>query len=198
MSLAPSSILANASSASTATATVSDANGYGIGGDEVAFHSSDPGEQIGAVTDHGNGSYTAQITSSTIPGTATITATDLSVEPEVFGTATLLQLEAGHPSSAATSSAALPPPGTVLRGRQLKPRKLQATFSFGSSDPSATFRCRLDGHPFAACASPQTYKHLRPGPHTFAVVAVDAAGNQDATPALTRFKLPARSKHERK
>jgi Invasin, domain 3 len=197
VSLAPPSILANGSSASTATATVTDANGYGISGDEVAFLSSDPGEQIGTVTDDGNGSYTAQITSSITPGAAVITAIDESVEPEALGTATLLQFLGEHPASAPPPSPDTTPPDTRVLKSVLKRKPPIWIFRFGSSDPSATFRCGFDGHPLTACASPQTYKHPKPGLNTFTVLAVDAAGNEDPTPALTRFVVPKQSKHER-
>ena len=43
------------------------------------------------MTDHGNGTYTATITSSTVVHAVTITATDSSVSPNVTGHATLTQ-----------------------------------------------------------------------------------------------------------
>src|SRR5919106_3054674 len=55
-----------------------------------------------------------------------------------------------------------------------------ATFSF-SSNEAGTFRCTLDGVE-AACGSPKTYAGLGQGQHTFAVQAVDLAGNVDSTP----------------
>lgn len=91
VSLNPTSILANGTSTSTATATVDDINGNPVTGDHLTFTSSDPGERISAVTDHPNGTYTVTITSSTTPGTPTITATDTSVTPNISGNATLTQ-----------------------------------------------------------------------------------------------------------
>ena len=58
-----------------------------------------------------------------------------------------------------------------------------ATFSFGSSDGNASFECSFEGGAFAPCASPQSYGSLADGAHSFAVHAIDAAGNVDATPA---------------
>ena len=91
VSLSPSTITANGTSMSTATATV---NGLvsPVPGETVTFTSSDPGETVSPqpAADQGNGTYTATITSSTTPGTATITATDpAALSPS--GTATLTQ-----------------------------------------------------------------------------------------------------------
>lgn len=66
-----------------------------------------------------------------------------------------------------------------------------ATFTFSSPDAGASFRCRLDGGPFAACASPATYTGLAPGAHSFEVKAVDAAGNEDPTPATRTWTISA-------
>ncbi|MGH2752793.1 MAG: Ig-like domain repeat protein [Actinomycetota bacterium] len=65
------------------------------------------------------------------------------------------------------------------------------SFTFSSDDASATFQCSLDGLPFAldVCTSPQNYSSLNEGDHTFAVRAVDVAGNVDATPATRSFTV---------
>jgi hypothetical protein len=55
----------------------------------------------------------------------------------------------------------------------------QATAAF-SANEMATFQCRLDGQPFAGCASPFTVSNLLDGQHTFTVFATDTAGNQSA------------------
>jgi hypothetical protein len=56
------------------------------------------------------------------------------------------------------------------------------TFSF-SSEPGASFQCRVDSGAFAACSSPHTTAVLGDAAHTFEVRASDAAGNRDASPA---------------
>jgi hypothetical protein len=67
------------------------------------------------------------------------------------------------------------------------------TFAFASPVAGATFQCSLDEGAFAACASPFTAPPLAAGDHTFAVRALDAAGNADPTPATDAFQvqLPA-------
>ena len=59
------------------------------------------------------------------------------------------------------------------------------TFQFSGTDNIAVARleCSLDGAAFTTCTSPLTLTGLLPGSHTFAVSAVDTAGNVDATPA---------------
>jgi large repetitive protein len=52
-----------------------------------------------------------------------------------------------------------------------------ASFGFSSSDPTATFECKLDPGSFAACSSPQGLSALADGEHTFTVRATDQAGN---------------------
>jgi hypothetical protein len=65
-----------------------------------------------------------------------------------------------------------------------------ATFTFSASE-SGTFECRLDGAPFALCASPKSYSGLSRADHEFEVRAVDAAGNADATPSAHAWKITA-------
>ena len=58
-----------------------------------------------------------------------------------------------------------------------------ASFTFDSNEVGARFECALDGSAFTGCASPAAYTSLADGTHTFAVRAVDDAGNADPTPA---------------
>jgi outer membrane protein OmpA-like peptidoglycan-associated protein len=64
----------------------------------------------------------------------------------------------------------------------------RATFTFTSTG-GARFECSLDSGAWQACASPATYASLAGGTHTFAVRAVDAAGNPDGTPATRTWTV---------
>lgn len=64
-------------------------------------------------------------------------------------------------------------------------------FRFASSEAGSRFRCRLDGHHYGACASPRGYS-VGLGQHTVRVVAIDAAGNADPTPAKFSFRVKRR------
>jgi hypothetical protein len=53
-----------------------------------------------------------------------------------------------------------------------------ASFTFSDSDPTATFKCRLDSNDdnaFASCTPPQSYSGLQDASHTFDVRAVSAS-----------------------
>ena len=78
-----------------------------------------------------------------------------------------------------------------------------ATFEFSADEP-ATFRCKLDSQTFAACTSPKSYSSLPDGLHTFAVRAIDLAGNigdqtsydwliETDLPVVTLTSTPSRS-----
>jgi Ca2+-binding RTX toxin-like protein len=88
------------------------------------------------------------------------------------------------------------PPATRLRRRPptllfaFGPRR-RVAFAFNASEPGARFRCRLDRQPFRPCRSPRAYL-VAPGRHAFRVLAIDAAGNRDPSPALVRFRVRSR------
>lgn len=91
---------------------------------------------------------------------------------------------------------ASPEPDTTIdkkpkRKLKTKKRRAKAKFRFSSSDPAATFECKLERKrkpsAFRACSSPKKYK-LKPGKYRFQVRAV-ATGVTDPTPARHRFKV---------
>lgn len=59
-----------------------------------------------------------------------------------------------------------------------------ADFTFTASE-AATFKCSRDGLGFSACTGPKSYTWLENGVHTFAVKAIDAAGNRDQAATWT-------------
>jgi hypothetical protein len=79
-------------------------------------------------------------------------------------------------------------PTTKLGKLRLNRKKRGVTFRFSSSEKGSTFVCKLDKKRFAACRSPKTYTHLKPGRHTFQVKAKDGAG-VDPTPAVRKFTV---------
>jgi hypothetical protein len=96
---------------------------------------------------------------------------------------------ASNPPAAPRAS----PPNTKLHEPKIEPRRHRATFNFSSNQSGGSFRCKLDNHPYTPCSSPKTYTALSPGRHTFAVAAVNAAGEADSTPAQARFRFPRRT-----
>lgn len=70
-------------------------------------------------------------------------------------------------------------------------RRRSVSFAFASSEPGSSFRCRLDGRPYRLCSSPRRYR-VGLGRHTVRIVAVDAAGNADRSPASFAFRVVRR------
>ncbi|HWD76743.1 MAG TPA: Ig-like domain-containing protein [Solirubrobacteraceae bacterium] len=90
VTLSPSSIVADGVSTATATATVR-VGGAPLPGQTVAFSSSDSGIRFGPTVDKLNGTYSATLTSSTVAGTDTVTATSRWGGQTASGGATLTQ-----------------------------------------------------------------------------------------------------------
>jgi hypothetical protein len=63
--------------------------------------------------------------------------------------------------------------------------------AFSSPEAGASFDCSLDGAPWAACTSPQSFPTPTLGNHTFQVRAKDALGNADASPAQRAWSTAA-------
>ncbi len=80
------------------------------------------------------------------------------------------------------------PPDTALDGA---PPAVVAdstpAFTFSASEVDATLECRVDGGPWAPCASPFTPAALADGAHVVEARASDEAGNPDPTPAAAAF-----------
>jgi hypothetical protein len=179
LSLQPDSLVADGTSSTTATATLTDAHGNPVAGQAVSFTSSDPGEQIGPVADHGDGTYTVSITASTTSGDPAITAIDGSTSPPVESSADLRQTAA--PTGARTDTDtrqtpaghAGPPAAKITAKPPRRSDERRPLFRFGSDDSRASFESRLDGAHFRPCTSPERLAKLALGSHVFRVIAVD-------------------------
>ena len=76
-----------------------------------------------------------------------------------------------------------PPKTKIKSGPKGHTNSSKAKFKFSSSEGGSKFFCKLDAKAWGSCKSPRTYKHLKPGKHTFKVRARDNAGNLDQSPA---------------
>jgi len=74
------------------------------------------------------------------------------------------------------------PDTSITSAPPVSSNSTSATFGFGSTE-TGTFECDLDGVGFSPCTSPAIYTGLASGAHLFSVLAWDAAGNPDPTPA---------------
>jgi predicted phage tail protein len=82
---------------------------------------------------------------------------------------TTFTVDTTGPAASLTSA----PPATITANT--------ASVAFTVDDPTATAWCSLDGALPATCTSPVSYDSLADGPHTLAIYAIDAVGNQGPT-----------------
>jgi hypothetical protein len=87
-----------------------------------------------------------------------------------------------------------PPDTTGLKGPKKVKAGKAAKFEFGSTEPGSTFTCTIDEGSAKACTSPFSAKTKKPGKHTLTVIATDAAGNADLTPATADFTVKKKKK----
>ncbi len=161
VALNPSTILASGLSATTATATVTDAINNPITNATVTFKSSDPGQFIGGVTNNLNGTYSVQIRGSTTVGSSTITATAGSAS----GIATLIQAAGPSATSLVASNSSLVTNQGVT---------LVATVTSGTGAPSGTITFENGGVVILGCGG----EAISPSnPIATCQTAFDAAGS---------------------
>ena len=134
------------------------------------------------------------------------------------GTAVTCQLRMdGDQAVAATYG---PPKGTAVTKLALDRKKRTATLTFSAPGAITGYECQLvppkkkkkkhhggrhgtaraaAAPKYTGCASPKTYKHLRPGAYTFRVRALDILGT-DEHPAVRHFvvKAPKPKRHHHK
>jgi Invasin, domain 3/Bacterial Ig-like domain (group 3) len=143
LQVSPGAIIANGASTTVATATVTNVLGFGVPGERIVFSSTDPGQTIGRVSDHLDGTYTATITSSTAPGVATITATDVSAS--IAAQATLSQT----PNSS-TARLRVLPSMTIVTNQAVT---VLGTVSSTAGSPSGTVTFSANRSPIPGCAT---------------------------------------------
>ncbi|HEY7256631.1 MAG TPA: hypothetical protein VH476_08090 [Solirubrobacterales bacterium] len=158
-----------------------------------AFSSSEPGSSFECRLDSNQDSAFAPCTSpqgyaSLAFGAHTfeVRAIDEAENVDPTPASRSFTIEPPPPGQAGSSAA---PPDTRIRKARISQAKNRATFRFSSTEPGSTFFCRIDRRPAKPCRSPKSYGHLKPGRHTFSVVAVDAGGSTDPTPAVRKFKI---------
>jgi len=83
----------------------------------------------------------------------------------------------------------IPPNTTITSGPASITRSTSASFAFVSSEFGSSFQCSLDNATFSPCSSAKSYTGLTNGLHTFRVLATDAAGNVDLTPAARSWRV---------
>jgi putative metal-binding protein len=82
------------------------------------------------------------------------------------------------------------PPVPVVSSRR-------ADFAFVASEDTTTFTCQLDGAVPSPCSSPRSASGLREGVHRFSIQTIDAAHNEDPTPAELTWLVSADRDHDR-
>lgn len=184
VTLDPATILADGAAKTTATVSVTNVLGDPVPGEDVAV-TTDGGQLVGAVTDNGNGTYTAELTASTMAGSSKVTATDRSPSTPVVGHATL------------TQESVTPPPPTIVKPvlRFVKPpakkvRSAQVRFRFKViKGRAASFQCKLDKKKWVRCKSPAKVK-LKRGKHVFQVrgIAIDGTPGKPVRRVVRRTR----------
>jgi hypothetical protein len=101
------------------------------------------------------------------------------------------------PASAGSCLSTPPPPPVrpdtrISAGPAARTARRTAAFRFASTEPSSTYRCKLDARAWTSCASPKAYRNLAAGRHVFRVASRDADGNIDPTPAVRSWRIVPR------
>jgi len=144
-----------------------------------------PGELASLVaqaTADGSGAWTATYPAQPIGQRLTATATSAGDGTSELSAIATVTEEPDPPDTD-------PPETTIDKAPKDKIKKKTAKYLFSADEAGTTFSCTLDKKPAKPCTSPLKLKRLKPGKHKFTVVASDAAGNVDPTPATDTFKV---------
>ncbi|HEV8462440.1 MAG TPA: Ig-like domain-containing protein [Gaiellaceae bacterium] len=169
VSASPTSITANGTSTSTITVRLKNAAGTNLatGGGTVTVAVGDG--SLGSVTNNGDGTYTATLTSSTTAHGVTVTS----------------KLDGSDLTSSAGVTYA--PVASIDNGPSDPSASANATFDYSANDGAATFECSLDGAAYGACpgtgSGTTSFSALSTGTHTFDVRAKTATATGPAAHA---------------
>jgi hypothetical protein len=122
------------------------------------------------------------------PGTHTATATATDSAGVTTSQAVTVEVQAVNGPVDVQDTTA--PQTEITRHPKARTKNRKTVFEFSSSEAGGSFECTIDKSAPSACASPLPVKvKARHKPHSFSVVAIDAAGNRDATPATYGWKV---------
>jgi hypothetical protein len=87
------------------------------------------------------------------------------------------------------------PQTKITKLKKLRRGRVKLRFKATGTKEEVTFKCRIDKRRWRRCASPKTYKRLKPGRHVVKVRAFTATAG-DQTPAKRKFRIkpPVHSK----
>jgi len=94
VALSPPALTANGIATTRATVLVTDVSGNPVAGDHIRLTCSDRAVRLSHIHDGGNGAYTATVTSSNVPRTSTLTASDTTSAPTVSSRISLVETPA--------------------------------------------------------------------------------------------------------
>jgi hypothetical protein len=146
-------------------------NGWYRSDVSVSWDVSDPHSGVTSTS----GCGPATVSGDTAGTTVTCAATN---DAGLTGQAAVqVRIDRTPPDTSITSG----PSGTVISS--------SASFGVSASEAGSSFECSLDNATFGSCSSSASFTNLADGGHTFAVRAVDAAGNVDPTPASQSWTI---------
>ena len=124
------------------------------------------------------------------PCTSPVTYTGLTAGPHVFAVYSIADglIDTDGADWEWTVLSAVPPETSLVDGPTGTTLSTSQTLTFISSEPG-TFECSVDGGAFASCTSPVELAGLTPGTHSFAVQAIDLAGNVDPSAATATWTV---------
>ena len=116
---------------------------------------------------------------------ADLGSADLDADPRVLYAAPDIGVDEYRDVTPADTT----PPDTVFdKTPKKKTFSHRAKFLFHSTEPGSKLTCRLDKKPAVSCVA-FSKRMKKAGKHTFTVVATDAHGNVDPTPATYTWKV---------